>query len=77
MRLMLDATMFDGMSVEIECPKCGDKTECEVGRLKHNQDFVCRTCDTTFHINAAGLSSDVDTAGEAVNHFLKRNTTQA
>lgn len=72
---MLDATMYGDRSVEIECPKCGDKTECEIGRLKSNQDFVCRTCDNSFHVNAAGIGSDRDTAGEAANHFLKRNTT--
>jgi transposase-like protein len=72
---MLEAAMFDDMSVEIECPKCGDKTECEIGRLKSNQEFVCRTCEGTFHINAAGLSSDRDTAGESVDYFLRRNTT--
>jgi predicted RNA-binding Zn-ribbon protein involved in translation (DUF1610 family) len=72
---MLDATIFDDGSVEIECPKCGEKTECKTDRLKTNQEFVCRTCDKSFHINASGLSSDRDTAGESANYFLRPNTT--
>ena len=72
--LMLDAAMFHDGSVEIECPKCGHKTECEIARLKSNQDFVCRSCDKRFHINAAGLASDRDTAGESADYVLRRRT---
>src|SRR5689334_9309232 len=42
-RLMLDAPIFGDGSVQIVCPKCGEKTECTTERLKFNQDFVCRT----------------------------------
>jgi DNA-directed RNA polymerase subunit RPC12/RpoP len=61
--------MFEKEAVEVACPKCGHKSEENVGRLK-TAGYVCPNCGDTR--DAAEFARDIKQVEDAVEKLKRK-----
>lgn len=62
---------FDSAQIAVPCPKCGQKTERAVGRLRRETHLDCPACGETFAVDATDLDQGLGRAAQAIQKFRK------
>jgi DNA-directed RNA polymerase subunit RPC12/RpoP len=54
--------LFEGQSIEIPCPGCGEKTIRSLESLRNDTEYVCAGCGETIRPDAEKLFKGLDDA---------------
>ena len=64
-------TIFDNMTIEIECPNCEQGTPLTIVEIKTQGKYTCGGCRETVRLDATGLSEGLETADKAIDDFVR------
>ena len=58
-------------SIPVPCPKCGEKSQQKVSRLKTSPKLTCGACGVSFAVDAKQLPAGIEKANKALSDFRK------